>query len=147
MLAPGEYSDTLRALGRFVEILGGIEIKIIDSGDRLELSWIGRSGARDERLWGPHELAALRTTIRQFRGLEGGHPRFTTAELLRTVGRELDQREAQAVTIIETTDGFSVSAQTGRDRFGQLYSYSDLVARSHAFHQGRGPDDITQDGM
>lgn len=146
MLSPGEYSDTLRALGRFIEILGGIEIKIVDTPDHLELSWLGRSGARDERKWGPQELAALRTTIRQFRGLEGGAPQFTAAELLRTVGRELDTQQAGAVTISETHEGFLVSAQVGAERFGQVHTYSDLVSRSINYRAPQ-PDQETVEGL
>lgn len=146
MLSPGEYSDTLRALGRFIEILGGVEIKVVDAAEHLELSWLGRSGARDERKWGPHELAALRTTIRQFRGLEGGVPHFAAAELLRTVGRDLDAKQAAAFAITETHEGYLVSAQVGPDRFGQVYTYSDLVARSIAYRASE-TDEETVEGL
>lgn len=144
MLSPGEYSDTLRALGRFIEILGGIEIKLVDTGDHLELSWLGRSGGRDERKWGPHELAALRTTIRQFRGLEGGAPHFAAAELLRTIGRELDAEQATAIAITETHEGYLVSAEVGTDRFGQVYTFSDLVARSIDFRAHQSGDETAE---
>jgi len=102
MITPGQYSDALRALGRFLEELRASEIIVVDGPDVLEASWRGRRGTREERKYRSWELDALRTWAKMFRGLGEAPPRFNLQEALRTLGREVDIMKLDAVTIVQT---------------------------------------------
>ena len=132
-----EYSDTLRALGRFLEMIGASEISIVEEREHIQVSWRGRGHAREERRYKDFEIQALRTTARLLRGLEGGTPRFTTSEMLRTLGRDLDEMRARRVGLVETNDGFYVSAEVDGERIGRPYTLSELIARALESHEHR----------
>lgn len=132
-----EYSDTLRALGRFLEMIGASEISIVEEREHVQVTWHGRGNAREERRYKDFEIQALRTTARLLRGLEGGTPRFTTSEMLRTLGRDLDEMSARRIGLVETNDGFYVSAEVDGERIGRSYTLSELIARALESHEHR----------
>ena len=134
-----EYCDTLRALGRFLETAGALEIAVSEEANHLSVSWRTKGGDRLRRQYGAFELQALRTAARLFRGLEGGDPRFTREEMLRTLGRQLDDMGAEGIGLVETPDGFWVSARVRGERVECLYTFDELTARSHEYHRARLP--------
>ncbi|HZT08610.1 MAG TPA: hypothetical protein VFC51_16425 [Chloroflexota bacterium] len=140
MISTGQYAETLRAMGRFLESARASEIIIVDQGELVEVSWRGRRGSREERQYRAWELDALRTWAKMFRGLEGGNPRFNLSEALRTLGRELDVIGIESVTIVETADGFWASGKIDGADVRQSYTNADLMAKSHAFNQSRTPE-------
>src|SRR4051794_3088413 len=105
MIAQGDCADTLRALGRFLELVGASDITIVDRGDTLEAGWQDRSERLDRRLT-TEEIDAMRLTARFFRGTSLSSPSFGYAEFLRTLGMELDQKGAEGIAVAETVDGF-----------------------------------------
>jgi hypothetical protein len=137
MITPGECSDTLRAIGRFLEQVGASACIISDKGDYLDVVWHGRGG-KQERHWTEEDVQSLRRSARLFRGTVGGQPAFGTAEFLRTIGRELDQKWAENVSVVETVDGFWVTATVDGAEFRRDYRYDQLVARAQTFHRERG---------
>jgi hypothetical protein len=122
MIKPGECSDPLRAIGRFLEYLGASASIISDKGDYVEVAWQGRSG-QQERRWSDEDIQALRRSARLFRGTVGGLPSFGKAEFLRTIGRELDEKKAENLAIVETVDGFWVTATVKGKEFRRDYRY------------------------
>lgn len=141
-----EYSDTLRALGRFLESVGASEIAVSDEGAHLAVSWRGKGGARLEREYSAFEVQSLRISARLFRGLEEGRPRFAMPELLRTLGRQLDEREARGISLVETNEGFWISANVEGERVGQLFTFTDLIAQARAYHRSRLSPEVAQQG-
>jgi hypothetical protein len=137
MALSGEYSDTLRALGRFLNEVRAFQIGIVEREDDLLLTWSAESGYRYERRLQIVELQAMRTTARIFRGLGGPSPRFTIGEMLRAVGTILDEMGPASVAITEAADGFRVSARLNEDRLIKVFTYSELVARAQQYHRAR----------
>lgn len=137
MTAPGEYADTFRAVGRFLEMVGASRIRIQDDASHMDVSWHGNGSCPEKRRYEEFELQALRTTVRMFRGIDGGTPPLTLSELLRTIGREMDEAGATNVSLEEADDGFRVSASLGEERFTHRYSIGELVARAREFHADR----------
>jgi hypothetical protein len=136
MISPGECSDTLRAIGRFLELVGASASIVSDKGDYLEVAWHGRGG-QQERQWNAQEVQSLRSSARLFRGTGGGQPSFGKAEFLRTIGRELDDKKAEGFTVVETVDGFWVTATVKGKEFRRDYKYDQLVARAQKYHRER----------
>jgi hypothetical protein len=144
MITLGQYSDALRALGRFLEELRASEIIIVDQPDILEASWRGRRGAREERKYRSWELDALRTWAKMFRGLGDAPPRFNVQEALRTLGREVDVMKLDAITIVQTSDGWWASGKIEGTEVRQNYTNADLMAKSQRFHAQRLAEEAKQ---
>jgi len=135
VLTPGEYSDTLRALGRFLDDINAHAIRIVEGPESIEVSWDDGRGARATQHYDRSAIEALRAAARMHRGLAEGMFRYGSAELLRTVGRDLDQMRASGVTIEETGAGFDAVVMVGETIVREMYGYSDLVARVQEYHR------------
>jgi hypothetical protein len=144
MIVPNQYSDALRALGRFLEEVRASEIIVVDQPDVLEVSWRGRRGTREERKYRTWELDALRTWAKMFRGLDDSPAHYSVAEALRTLGRELDVMKVGAVTIVQTADGWWASGKIRDTEVRQNYPNADLMAKSQRFHASRAPEEAKQ---
>jgi len=130
VLVAGEYADALRAVGRFLEQLGASEVGVIDQDDEIEVSWRSRAGVRQERRLNQVDLIHLRGASVLFRGLQGGTPTFGTSEFLRTLGALLDEMRADSMGLMETSDGFWLSARVNGEARGETYTYADLMQRA-----------------
>ena len=119
-----EYSDTLRALGRFLDRVNASDIEVREEPDRWLTAWDQANGAQ----FTVFELEALRTVARLHRGLEGNVPVFNRSQMLRSLGRVLDQTGASRFHIKELTDGFQLSARIGGTRIGDVYSFDQVRA-------------------
>jgi hypothetical protein len=128
MLAPGEYSDALRAVGRFLQDIGATDIHIMDRDDLLEISWSGPRGPRAQRMYTLEHIQALRTTAQLYRGVKGLAPHIGTEELLRTIGRQLDEARVRRIGIVETPEGFLVTSEGNES--GQEFPRDALVSRA-----------------
>jgi hypothetical protein len=133
----GEYADTLRALGRYLDQLGASEITIIEEPPNLGVVWKGRGSTREARVFGGAQLHALRITARMFRGLEGAAPRLVLGELLRTLGSVVDESRATGVIITETAGGFRLSALSDGQELSRAFAYSEIVALGQERDQQR----------
>ena len=138
MPATVEYSDTFRALGRFLEMIGATnDMDIAEDAGNIEISWRKGDGERGQRQFQAYEMEAMCTTARLFRGLEGGSQRYTTSELLRILGDHLDEAEAERAIISEREGIFTVRARTKQGEFKRSFLRSDLVTRANENHQRR----------
>src|SRR3712207_5160458 len=108
-MEPGAYADTLRALGRFLDMVRATEISVTEREDQLRVLWVGYGGRREERLFDAEDLAALRRAARFYRGLEGRTPRFNASELLRTIGAIVDELGATELAVTESVNGFEIT--------------------------------------
>ncbi len=137
MIAVGQYSDAMRALGRFLEMVRASEVIVVDQPDIVEVSWRGKKGNREEKQYRSWELDALRTWARLVRGLEEGQLRFGTQEALRMLGREVDILKLQGVTSVQTSDGWWISGKIEGTDVRQNYTIADLQLKSQKFHAQR----------
>jgi hypothetical protein len=137
MVMAGEYADTLRALGRFLDGVGASEITVIEERDRLGVVWRGKTLGREARYFAGAQLHALRTTARLYRGLELSSPRFTHAELLRMLGTMVDEANASGVIITEMGTGFRLSAFADGREMTRTVAHNDVVAHVQTRHPER----------
>jgi hypothetical protein len=59
MIGQGEHADTLRAVGRFLELVGASQLVVEDQDDQVAVIWRGSAG-RDERRFSRSDIEALR---------------------------------------------------------------------------------------
>jgi hypothetical protein len=134
MIRPGECSDTLRALGRYLELVGASDTTIVVDSRHVGVSWQARS-ARNERRLSDDDLTTLRSSARLFRGTGSASALFGVAQFLRAIGHDLDDKGATPIAISETVDGFWATwSQDGVEEQG-AYTYADLVARAQLYHR------------
>jgi hypothetical protein len=134
MIRPGDCADTLRSLGRYLELVSAADTTIVIDARRVGVSWQARGG-RNERRLSEEDIETLRSSARLFRGTGSASALFGTAEFLRAIGRDLDDKGATPVAISETVDGFWATwNQDGVEEQG-AYTYADLVARAQVFHR------------
>ncbi|HZT05840.1 MAG TPA: hypothetical protein VFC51_02330 [Chloroflexota bacterium] len=122
MAGAPEYSDVLRALGRFLDEVQAFGIEIVDEGDEWIVAWNGPGLQRLERF----HLEALREVARMNRGLEGDIPRFTTSQMLRVLGTVLEDLRATQFSIKEIEDGYRLSALVDGKQVVQAYTLDQL---------------------
>ena len=135
MPEPGEYSDTLRVVGRWLQQQGARNVEIIDEGTHLGVSWEEPRGTQVKRLFRAFQLAQLRNEARLLRVDPDQDPGTTLAETLRAIGDELDRLGHELLSIIEDATGFRISAMAGGRHV--IYGYSheqipDLIMKARA---------------
>lgn len=124
MIPVGEYSDTLRALGRFLDDAQAYGIEITGRGEEWEVKWDRAGTTRFQRF----QLEALRAAARQHRGLEGDLPRLTTSQMLRSLGDVLDGLNATSFAVLELSDGYQLTATVAGREVVQTYSLDEIRA-------------------
>jgi len=138
MISRGDYSNTLRSLGQFLEGVDATEIGIVEHEEYLEVSWRNKRGDREERYHEPAELAQLRTLASMYRGKDD-RPRYGLAELLRTMGQELDALLVQGVAIAETPDGFHSAGRVNGSEVSRTYTRDELIQLAQRYRRKRAP--------
>ncbi len=138
MPAIGEQADILRALGRYLDEQDAKEIKIQARELVLQVSWAQQQPGDETRAYQEHDLADLREEARKLRQGGGGSPAGSLAELLRTLGQELDDAEFEANGIIQDEDGFYVSGVMNGIYANQTFTTESLLARSEERRSARG---------
>ena len=128
MPASANYSDTLRSLGQFLQPFEPLEIIVLEREERLEVWWRATLPHGSEKHFESFRADALRAFGRKLRGIESSGS-SQLADLLRALGHELDQLNAEQVSFIEALDGFSVSARVGGSEFHRTYTRAWLLAR------------------
>jgi hypothetical protein len=134
MIGQGEHADTLRALGRFLELVGATQIAVSERDDHVAVMW--RTGpGREERHFSRTDVGVLRASARLFRGTGGRKPSFGMTEFLRIIGGHLDGVSARRISVVGTSDGLWASGRVEDDAdFSQKYTYSELIAHAQAFY-------------
>jgi len=137
VLQPGECSKILRLLGQFLEQEEAEEVGIEDHEEYVEVSWRNQSGDREERYHDASELAALRLSAELYRGSTDSR-HYGLAELLRTLGQELDDLQLESVAIAATPDGFFASGNVRGNELSRTYTQRELIARAQSYRRQRG---------
>jgi hypothetical protein len=120
MIEAGQYSDTLRALGSFIERTGATSVEIDDRGDH----WLVAATLGSETLFSTFLLDELRAEARRHRG--DGHIDGGLALALRTIGYQLDAAKAESFTLCQGDDGFRVTARCEGGETRRTYSLDDI---------------------
>src|SRR5687767_7260894 len=128
---PGEHADVLRVLGRFLEEEHASRVEIMNHDAFLSVSWDRPQQGATERAYMEHELVTLRENAHQMReGLARGNPGGSFAELLRTLGQEIDREGVSIAGIDQDAEGFVVSGTRGGKYFKEKYRTDDLLQLS-----------------
>jgi len=131
MITPGQYSDTLRALGAFIERTGAVSVEIVDQGD----SWLVAATLGSETLFSTFMLDDLRGEAQRRRG--NGQADGQLSRALRTIGQQLDAAQAQSFTLRQVIEGFLVTACCESGDIARTYSPDQLEALASDMEQGR----------
>ena len=130
MAKSGEYSDVLRAIGRFLDIQEALEIEIVDEGPFLRASWQTTAGARERRTYRAFDLDRLRREARLLRTSPDGTPSAGRSEALRTLGGELDRTDCEFLSLMQVEDGFQVTTLDAGRHTTRTFSQSEISAMS-----------------
>jgi len=131
-------SDVLRALGRFLDAQGANHVEIVNRESFLAVSWETGSAGGEQRSYVEQDLEALREQAREMRKGGSGNPAGSLAELLRTLGQQLDANAIDINTIVQEPDGFRVSGVADGRYFRELYETEQLLAIANKRRIGRG---------
>src|SRR6266542_56486 len=112
-IGPGEHADLLRAIGHLLEVEGAEGVQLVNNEAFLTVSWRSRIRGDDERHYQDHNLEELRAWARDSRGEIQKGTRGGFAELLRTLGQDLDREQADFTQILQEADGLAVSGSVG----------------------------------
>ncbi len=139
MTRVGEQADLLRALGRFLDEqkASGIDIKTHEVF--LAVTWEKGEPGSQHKAYQEHDLEALRAHARALRRTSArGVSDGSYAELLRTLGQQLDEEGTEMNAIYEESDGFRVSGVgRGLYRTGLCFT-SELIEWSVERRAARG---------
>jgi len=133
-----DYSDTLRALGRFLDEEAATGVKVVDAGDHLSVSWHGRQGAPEERGYRSFEIDELRDRARLMRSGQERAPAEGMSENMRAVGWILDQMAADLVSVQQEDGGLRLIAIVAGRRATRTYADEDLATLLQLQREGRG---------
>jgi hypothetical protein len=132
----GEYADILRVIGQLLDEHGAEQVEIIEYEEFMSVSWQQPGGTPDQRAYNDIDLKLLRDRARRLRG--AGPATGEKAELLRTLGQELDAHGIEANGIVEDEDGYRVSGVADRRYVNVHYSLFNLRQLSAA-HRAERP--------
>jgi hypothetical protein len=134
----GEQADILRALGRFLDDNGASNVHILGRELVLSVSWDKVAPGAEHRSYQDHELDSLRDQARALRTGGGGSTEGSLAEVLRTLGQELDHDGFEANGVIQEPDGWRVSGVANGRYATALYTTDELLERSAERRAQRG---------
>jgi hypothetical protein len=121
-------TDVLRALGRFLDAEGATHVEIVNHETYLAVSWEKQPPGAEQRSYMEHDLEELRAQARDMRQADDGNPSGSLAELLRTLGQEIDNEEIDVNMIVQEEGGFLVSGVAGGRYVRQLYETEELLS-------------------
>jgi hypothetical protein len=136
VIRAGEFSDTLRALGKRLAETGASGIEIADQSRH----WLVASQRASDTFFQFFELESLRAAARQQRGVENHSEALDLSEILRTLGHILDAANATTFLIRELPDGFRLSMTVGAEESARIYrleEIGELAARQRRERQQR----------
>jgi hypothetical protein len=132
------YGTTLRAVGWFLDVERGRRIRIEELDTELQVHWQALDGGTWLRAFDASALAAFHRLARQGRASPEDAVTGVYAELLRTLGQELDQRAFTRVQIRES-GGFRVEGQVAGSPLTAWYDRDELRKLSEERHTTRQP--------
>src|SRR5581483_9535501 len=116
----GEHADLLRALGRFLDQQQAGNVEIVNHEVFLTVSWEKQAGGAQQRAFQDIDVETLRAQAIALRKGNVRNPGGSLAEMLRTLGQELDRDQAEVSTITSNRDSFTVSGVAGNRYFRKV---------------------------
>jgi hypothetical protein len=141
---PGEYTDLLRAIGRLLDREEAQDVRLMNNGAFLSLSWRSPTRGTDERQYEDHNLEELRRWAREARGDIQRGPREFFADLLRTLGQDLDRDGVDFTQIVQSGDALAVTGSADGRYVRQTYYAGDLQASSQRRRTWRQSAEATE---
>ena len=127
-IEPGEYADVLRSLGQVLERERAEQISITCEEDSLSASWRGQGLNDREEI--ERQLSLLHEQAKMTRMKPGRSAKGSLAEVLRTLGQDLDQGRVGLVRIVQIADGWTVTCSTPHGEEDRTYATEELLQRS-----------------
>src|SRR5689334_5551854 len=106
-IEPGEYADVLRSLGQVLERERAQEITISYEEEYLSATWRGQGA--DDREEIERQLSLLHEQAKMARVKLGRSAKEGLAEILRTLGQDLDEAKVGLTRIVQSDDGWVVT--------------------------------------
>jgi hypothetical protein len=139
----GEQADILRGIGRFLddETARDIEIKVHETF--IGVTWNSLKPGSQYRAYKEHDLETLRRQARKIRRDPYQTPLASWAELLRTLGQDLDAGRIEVTAILQQREILHVSGMIAGLYSNRSYLMAELEerARERRFARGTGKDD------
>jgi hypothetical protein len=132
-IGPGEYADTLRALGQFFGKTGASRIEILSQEDR----WVVASTRGSETVFARYALNELRRDSQLRRGTSEEDD-AGLGEVLRVIGQILDGLEASTFMVCQVPEGFRVNATCQTGNTDRTYALDEIQALTAAHRRARG---------
>jgi hypothetical protein len=132
-----DHADTLRTVGRVLELEGGSAVELVRFGSSLVVWWHAEDHSRHERRYEASELERLPETGRRLRGASGGGVASGLSEALRTLGQDLDTIGADTVGIVQDDDAFFVTASSDQSHLMRTYLAEEVLRLSQVRRRSR----------
>jgi hypothetical protein len=126
----GGHSDTLRVIGHFLDEQGGRYATIIEHETFMAVSWQTGRGEERSRSYSEFDIDDLRDRAHRMRGTWSGPPLGVRAEVMRTLGQDLDVLGVRLNSISEHDDGYQVTGTQNRVYFNRLFTNEELQRES-----------------
>jgi hypothetical protein len=126
----GELADVLRAVGLYLDLEHAVGVVIENHDTYLRVSWETFTGGADLRYLEDLDLSSLRAEAQALRRGQARSPGGSLAEMLRTLGQELDEAQVNVATIAQERGSFRVSGQANGHYFREVYFEDQLMTLS-----------------
>jgi hypothetical protein len=120
-----------------VESEGGSSLQVVRYGSVLVVWWRAGDDSREERRFSERDLASLGEESRLLRGVAANCSSAHLAEVLRTLGQDLDTMRADAIGIVEEPDGFFLTASSSGGHLMRTYTAEEVLRLSQQRRQAR----------
>jgi hypothetical protein len=129
-IAPGEHAALLRAIGRLLDAEFAENVQLVNNDAAVTLSWRKPGLGGEQRSYRQENLEELRRFAAQSRGTYRGDQADSLAELLRTVGQDLDRERWKLTRLVQEPDGWVAEGWLNDRPITRKHLLRDLVASS-----------------
>jgi hypothetical protein len=138
MPSPGQYAELLRIVGQMLDAEMVQHAEIVNHEGLIRISWHTHEGAQQAR---SYEEIAIHSLLQEARSHRGSAPigRHGRAELLRTLGQELDREHISLGSIVEEAGGYRTSGIACGRFYTRFYTEHELRTANTRRHIRRAP--------
>src|ERR1051326_3476852 len=141
-IAPGDFADVLRVIGRIMDVEFAEEVVIVNQGSSVAASWTRKDLGPAQRQFVEQRISELRAIAKQSRVNQDQAPREGFVEMLRVIGQDLDREEKHFDRIVQDPGGFllTMPGTTYVEPAQRKYLNSELISSSRRRREWRRPD-------
>jgi hypothetical protein len=136
-IRPGEIADLLRAVGRLLDGEKATAFDLINNDGTLAIAFRTKGYGNDQRHYQDRNLEELRKWAKDSRGDMYREPRDGYAEMLRTLGQDLDRAGSEFTEILQEGDKITVRGQIDGRQVEQQYLVPELLASNRRRREWR----------